>query len=130
MPQLRDNCFKVVSRDGNGKAKSTSRIPTIGHGNPLLNSIWLEKSGGPFNFMHSGYGVGAAIAPGMLAPYAYSDVRVLPNGTTLNTTLIHLHTPYYIVAGLCCFVACLFYCFNLCLPKKELQQRRNGCEEE
>ncbi|VDL43094.1 unnamed protein product [Hymenolepis diminuta] len=103
-------------------------IQFLSDGNPLLNSIWLEKSGGPFNFMHSGYGVGAAIAPGMLAPYAYSDVRVLPNGTTVNTTLIHLHTPYYIVAGLCCFVACLFYCFNLCPPKKETSNDTNILE--
>nr|CDS34260.2 Major facilitator superfamily general substrate transporter [Hymenolepis microstoma] len=112
-------CFDVLSLSATFFFSGCAHGAMTANGNPLLNSIWLEKSGGPFNFMHSGYGVGAAIAPGLLAPYTYSDVRFLPNGSTVNTTLIHLHTPYYIVAGLCCFVACLFCSFNFCFPKKE-----------
>ncbi|VDM32961.1 unnamed protein product [Hydatigera taeniaeformis] len=88
-------------------------------GNPLLNSIWLEKSGGPFNFMHSGYGVGAAVAPGLLAPFTFAMEKTLANGTVVQNKIISLTVPYFIVGGLCCVCACLFCCFSLCKSAKE-----------
>ncbi|KAH9283890.1 hypothetical protein ECG_03977 [Echinococcus granulosus] len=88
-------------------------------GNPLLNSIWLEKSGGPFNFMHSGYGVGASVAPGLLASFTFAQEKVFANGTVVKNRIISLTTPYFIVGGLCCGCACLFCCFSFCQPSKE-----------
>ncbi|VDO05659.1 unnamed protein product [Rodentolepis nana] len=127
-------CLDVMSLSATFFFSGFAHGSMTANGNPLLNSIWLEKSGGPFNFMHAGYGVGAAIAPGLLAPYTYSDVRHLANGSTVNTTLIHLHIPYYIVAGLCCFVAFLFCFFNFCHPKKKRSTdnsilKTDGCDE-
>lgn len=89
-------------------------------GNPLLNSIWLEKSGGPFNFMHSGYGVGASVAPGLLASFTFAQEKVFANGTVVKNRIISLTTPYFIVGGLCCGCACLFCCFSFCQPSKEV----------
>ncbi|KAM7538385.1 hypothetical protein Aperf_G00000061647 [Anoplocephala perfoliata] len=112
-------CYRVSSLSTAFFFSGCAHGAMTANGNPLLNSIWLGKSGGPFNFMHSGYGVGAAIAPVMLAPYTFSSARILPNGSMENTTLIHLNTPYFVIAGLCCLVACLFCCFSFCLPPKE-----------
>ncbi|VEL13096.1 unnamed protein product [Protopolystoma xenopodis] len=38
-------------------------------GNPILATLWGKKSAGPFNFMHSGYGLGGALAPLLLTPF-------------------------------------------------------------
>lgn len=92
-------------------------------GNPLLNSIWLEKSGGPFNLMHAGYGVGAAVAPALLAPFTYKTVSYNANALSEEAklpTFIYLHTPYYVVAGLCCLCAGLFCSFKYCGPHGEV----------
>ena len=87
-------------------------------GNPLLNSIWLGKSGSAFNFMHSGYGVGAALAPGLLGPFTYEETKELANGTATPDKIISLPKPYSIVAGLCCVCACFFCCFDFCKSSK------------
>ncbi|VDD79688.1 unnamed protein product [Mesocestoides corti] len=105
------------------------------NGNTLLNSIWLKQSGGPFNFMHSGYGVGAALAPGFLAPFTFELVKTGINGTVSTKKIVRLGIPYAIIAGLCCICAGLFWFFNLCKSRArvahpmELSKKENGEEE-
>nr|VZI21613.1 unnamed protein product [Spirometra erinaceieuropaei] len=49
------------------------------YGNPLLGAVWGDRAAGPFNFMHSGYGVGAALAPLILAPFTFDANFTVPN---------------------------------------------------
>ncbi len=87
-----------------------------------MNSIWLDKSGGPFNIMHSGYGVGAAIAPALLAPFTFKKEKVSANGTLSTIKIINMQPPYGIIAGLCFVSACCFCFFNLCKKTGGRQQ--------
>ncbi|VDK86294.1 unnamed protein product [Dibothriocephalus latus] len=80
------------------------------NGNPLLGSIWGDHAAGPFNFMHAGYGVGAALAPLLLSPFTFDanftvhdsisteSNSSLPDG---KSDLVHMLPPCSIIAGLC-----------------------------
>ncbi|CAI2725773.1 unnamed protein product [Schistosoma spindalis] len=99
-------------------------------GNPLLASVWEEKAAGPFSLMHSGYGMGAALAPLLVKPFTIPSTLNNTNTTTTTTTTDNNHhalatnittnqdnstelvivnavIPYSIVAGIVLF--CVFY---------------------
>ncbi|VDP90410.1 unnamed protein product [Echinostoma caproni] len=62
-----------------------TRTPITSGGNPLLASVWGSLAAGPFSLMHAGYGLGAAVAPLLVAPFTIRPY--IENETkTLNTT--------------------------------------------
>ncbi|CAH8490503.1 unnamed protein product [Schistosoma margrebowiei] len=93
-------------------------------GNPLLASVWEEKAAGPFSLMHSGYGMGAALAPLLVKPFTIPSTSTNNNTTTNNNhslatniatkqdnstelVIVNAVIPYSIVAGIILF--CVFY---------------------
>ncbi|CAH8458882.1 unnamed protein product [Heterobilharzia americana] len=87
------------------------------NGNPLLASVWKEKAAGPFSLMHSGYGMGAAIAPLLVKPFTLPSV-VSNNSLIMNTTkhddsrelvIVDAAVPYSIISGI--IFLCIVYFF-------------------
>ncbi|KAA3675028.1 MFS transporter, FHS family, Na+ dependent glucose transporter 1 [Paragonimus westermani] len=54
------------------------------NGNPLLASIWGSEASGPFSLMHAGYGLGAAIAPLLAAPFTIHEESNTTENETIN----------------------------------------------
>ncbi|KAF7261683.1 hypothetical protein EG68_00955 [Paragonimus skrjabini miyazakii] len=54
------------------------------NGNPLLASIWGSEASGPFSLMHAGYGLGAAIAPLLAAPFTIHEESNATKNETIN----------------------------------------------
>ncbi|TNN06702.1 Sodium-dependent glucose transporter 1 [Schistosoma japonicum] len=91
------------------------------NGNPLLASIWEEKAAGPFSLMHSGYGMGAAIAPLLAKPFTISfnssinNHSIVSNGTnSTELVLVNAVIPYSIIAGIILFNV-LYFLFIVCI---------------
>ncbi|CAH8492041.1 unnamed protein product [Schistosoma bovis] len=109
-------------------------------GNPLLASVWEEKAAGPFSLMHSGYGMGAALAPLLVKPFT------IPSTSANNTTTDNNHSlatniatkqdnstelvivnaviPYSIVAGIVLF--CVFYFLIIMYIDHSTDPEHNG----
>ncbi|KAL3307426.1 hypothetical protein Ciccas_014058, partial [Cichlidogyrus casuarinus] len=91
-------------------------------GNPLLGATWLEKSSGPFNLMHAGYGVGASIAPLIVSAFTPLVNVSLPNATYAmqkDARYASILEPFAISLGanLLCAVAFLCLQFHKRYPK-------------
>ncbi|TPP63634.1 Sodium-dependent glucose transporter 1 [Fasciola gigantica] len=105
-------------------------------GNPLLGSVWGLHAAGPFSLMHAGYGLGAAVAPLLVAPFTIRPDETNhtdPDNTTTtlndplqvglnpitalltNTTesaIIRPAVPYNVVAVILLLCAACFIFFN------------------
>lgn len=89
-----------------------SYFPTLA-GNPSLGALWKEKSTGPYNFMHSGYGLGAALSPLLISAFDFSNIKVSPNATMTIDSATFIQHPFTIVGLYCILIALIFliYCF-------------------
>ncbi|VDQ07014.1 unnamed protein product [Trichobilharzia regenti] len=100
-------------------------------GNPLLASVWEAKAAGPFSLMHSGYGMGAAIAPLLIKPFTLpsvpkndttitSDTPTGINATNNNTAkdlvLVDAVVPYSIISGIIFSCVAYFLCI-ICIDQ-------------
>ncbi|CAH8493279.1 unnamed protein product [Schistosoma rodhaini] len=106
------------------------------NGNPLLASVWEEKAAGPFSLMHSGYGMGAALAPLLVKPFTipsnsnHNNDALVTNITTNqqnNTTelvLVNAMIPYSIIAGI--VLLCAFYFFIITCIDHSTNSKSNG----
>nr|CAH8823251.1 unnamed protein product [Trichobilharzia regenti] len=101
------------------------------NGNPLLASVWEAKAAGPFSLMHSGYGMGAAIAPLLIKPFTLpsvpkndttitSDTPTGINATNNNTAkdlvLVDAVVPYSIISGIIFSCVAYFLCI-ICIDQ-------------
>ncbi|CAH8824567.1 unnamed protein product [Trichobilharzia szidati] len=106
------------------------------NGNPLLASVWEAKAAGPFSLMHSGYGMGAAIAPLLVKPFTLPSVPKNDNTgsssssststpTAMNTTnndtakdlvLVDAVVPYSIISGIIFSCVAYFLCI-ICIDQ-------------
>ncbi|RTG81931.1 MFS transporter, FHS family, Na+ dependent glucose transporter 1, partial [Schistosoma bovis] len=109
-------------------------------GNPLLASVWEEKAAGPFSLMHSGYGMGAALAPLLVKPFTIPSTSA--NNTTTNNNhslatniatkqdnstelvIVNAVIPYSIVAGIVLF--CVFYFLIIMCIDHSTDPEHNG----
>ncbi|CAH8486081.1 unnamed protein product [Schistosoma intercalatum] len=108
-------------------------------GNPLLASVWEEKAAGPFSLMHSGYGMGAALAPLLVKPFTIPSTSA--NNTTDNNhslatniatkqdnstelVIVNAVIPYSIVAGIVLF--CVFYFLIIMCIDHSTDPEHNG----
>jgi FHS family Na+ dependent glucose MFS transporter 1 len=121
-------------------SENTHANAFVSGGNPSLASLWLDKAAGPYNFLHSGFGFGAAIAPLIAEPFLVDDldesalnVTQPQSNVTVVTPAVELSRiefPYGIV-GVICYVtaACffLFYVFRSRTPRLLVpRQQKDG----
>ncbi|KAK4474003.1 hypothetical protein MN116_002574 [Schistosoma mekongi] len=102
------------------------------NGNPLLASVWEEKAAGPFSLMHSGYGMGAALAPLLVKPFTISSNSSINNQSIIsnrtNSTelvLVNAVIPYSIITGIILLCA-LYFMFIICIDHSTTSLKYNG----
>ncbi|CAH8429863.1 unnamed protein product [Schistosoma rodhaini] len=105
------------------------------NGNPLLASVWEEKAAGPFSLMHSGYGMGAALAPLLVKPFTIpspsnnndtlvTNITTNQQNNTTELVLVNAMIPYSIVAGI--VLLCAFYFFIITCIDHSTNSKSNG----
>ena len=97
-----------------------ANVFSVSGGNPTLAFLWAERAAGPYNLLHSGFGLGAAIGPLISRPFLASDSDasglnytndVISNGTTNASLASRIEYPYLFVGILCLLVAMVFVGF-------------------
>lgn len=99
--------------------------------NPTLAILWAERSAGPYNFMHAGFGLGGTIGPLMSKPFMSPSSAAdrdeeqplmwneTMNTTSLNTSIMFhsdhstIEVPYGIVGLLCAAMSLVFIVFSV-----------------